>query len=284
MTEQVFLKSLENNILTIKINRTERRNAVYLEHLSELGDIIAETNSQDDIHAIVITGAGDYFCAGADISGGSFDFNEFVAQVHSKSQDTDFLNSIAPISHLIMALINCLKPVIAAVNGPAAGVGATMLCAMDFVLMSETAKMGFVFTQRGVVPEAGSSYLLPKMIGLRRACDWLLTGRLIEPQEALEVGFASSVYPQGAVLAEAYALANKLSQTCSRVSLASTRRLVWKFQGVEELKKALALELLCFADLLQKPDSKEGVKSFLEKRAPHFTGQVSQDLPEALKL
>jgi len=284
MSKDAILTHLEDNILTITINRPEKRNAIDMNTMHDLADIFKQVNLDDETRCVIVTGAGDYFCAGADISDGAkvFDSPE-IEDLLNGPYDKDAINRISPGSQVALSIYNCYKPVIAAINGPAAGIGATMILPMDYRLMSDTAKLGYVFTKRGIVPEAGSSWFLPRVVGMSKASDWLLSGRLIEPQEALDAGLVRGIYKPEDLLPAAKQIAQDLIATTSAVSVACTRQLLWKMSGPADLDDATALETTCFIDMATSPEAMEGMQSFLEKRPPQFPGKVTKNMPRLFK-
>lgn len=275
-----FLTELKNNILTITFNRPDKFNTMTMAMMFELADMFKMVNKNDDVKCVIVTGAGDYFTAGADLSSGldGFELSEFVETLKGK-YDQDEINRLSPGSQLAFALYYCIKPIIAAINGPAAGVGSTLILPMDFRLMSEEAKISYVFTRRGFVTEAGSSWLLPRVVGITKASDWVLTGRIINPQEALDAGLINGIYKKDELLPAAYELATKLVTTTSAVAVACSKQLLWRMLESNDIAESTALESSCFVDLLQNNDAQEGAKAFIEKRAPHFTDKVSQHMP-----
>lgn len=284
MPQNAILTKLENQILTVTINRPEKNNSLDIEGMYEFAEVFRRVNADDSIRCIVVTGTGDYFCTGADISAGTkgFELNRFE-ELLKGTLDTAAVNTLSPGSQIVLSIRNCYKPVIAAINGPAAGVGATLILPMDYRFMADTAKIGYVFTRRGVVPEAGSTWLLPRIVGTTKASDWLLSGRLVEATEAKESGLVNEICSAENLLPQAYALANDLISTTSAVSVACTKQLLMRMSANAEIEDATALESLCFIEMVQGPEAREGMQSFIEKRPPHFPGRVSQDLPRMLQ-
>jgi enoyl-CoA hydratase/carnithine racemase len=279
MASDTLLTQIDDNILTVTINRPEKRNAMTQDMLFDFADLFKRANADDNIKCIVVTGAGDYFCSGFDISGGGGAFAELDSQAEDKGIDWDVVNQNSPGSQIGLSLFGCYKPIIAAINGSCAGVGATMLLPMDFRLATEGAKIGFVFTRRGVVPEAGSTWFLPRIVGMSKASDWLITGRLVEASEALDAGLLNSVHKSDELLTAAYSLARDIVENTSSVAVACTRQLLLRMLSAEGLHEATALESALFAHLGNSPDAVEGVRSFLEKRPPSFLGKVSMNMP-----
>lgn len=280
MSGDPILTKLEDGVLTITLNRPEKSNSLTTGIMLEFADIFVQVNSNDDIRCVVVTGAGDFFCSGADISGGLVGFDVArVQELASKEYDKDEINDLSPGSKIALNIYGCLKPVIAAINGPAAGVGATMILPMDYRLIADTAKVGFVFTRRGFVPEAGSSWLLPRIVGITKACDWILSGRLIEPHELLDAGLVTGIYKAEDLLPAAYTIAHEIIANTSAVSIAASRQLLWRMYGMTQLEDATAMETSCFVDMLVSPDAAEGMQAFMEKRSPKFPGLVTKNMP-----
>jgi enoyl-CoA hydratase/carnithine racemase len=235
-------------------------------------DFFTAVNAMDEVRAIVVTGAGRAFCAGADISGGSSAFT--VWNDGSKPVKRD------PKESITMAIFNCLKPIVAAINGAAVGVGITMCLPMDVRLMSSTARIGFVFNKRGMAMEAGSSWFLPRLVGMQRAQEWVMTAELFGAEEALKGGLVRSVHAPEELLPTAQALARKFAaKSSSSVAAAVNRRLMWSMWGAEDPLDAVTLDVACVGYLAASADAQEGIKSFFEKRAPDFPLKPSKDMP-----
>ncbi len=275
MSSDVFLTDLKDGIYTITINRPDKMNALTNPMIAECADIFRRVNLDDNIRCVVVTGAGNYFSAGADLSAVgvvelSFDQPEFDLEENDR-------NTAA--SQLGLSIFECLKPVIGAVNGSAIGIGSTMLLPMDFRLSVDTAKFGFVFTRRALVPEAGCSWFLPRIVGQSKAMDWIITGRLISAQEALESGLVSALYKPEELLPAAYAIARDIVANTSPISVAMSRQLMLQTQSLNSPKDATLYEAACLRYIGRSPEIMEGVQSFLEKRPPKFPGKVSKNLP-----
>ncbi len=276
------LTKLEDNVLTITLNRPDKLNAMTVEMMREISDIFIAANANDEIRCIVVTAAGDYFCAGTDLSGGGPAGNANrvgPAWLSQKQLDIDEINRESVDTKLPMSIYGCYKPVIGAINGPGVGIGSTMLLPMDFRIASDTAKFGFPFTRRGFVPEAGSSWFLPRIVSPTKAMDWLITGRMIDAKEAQESGLLTSVHKPEDVLPAAYAIAREIVTKTSSLSVAYTRQLAWRGLASSEPDETMALEIALFMHSLLGADGKEGVQSFLEKRLPNFPGKLSKDTP-----
>lgn len=270
MDYQQILYDIEDSILTITLNRPEKLNAFTGEMLGELIDALNRADMDDNVKAIIFTGAGRGFCAGADLSSGGRTFD------HS-----DRSSQIAPDGGgvLTLRLFDCLKPVIAACNGPSVGVGTTMQCAMDVRLASENAKYGFVFARRGIVPEACSSWFLPRIVGINQALEWCYSGRVFGAAEALEKRFVRSVHKPEDLMKVARDLAHEFADQTSMVSIAMIRQMMWKMLAADHPMEAHKVDTRGVYYTGQSADASEGVASFLDKRAPEFTDKVSQNMP-----
>ena len=238
----------------------------------ELLDAFARADADDDVRAIVVTGAGRAFCAGADLSGGSGTF-DFSQRAESIDEHRDGGGRLA------LRIFESKKPVIAAVKGPAVGVGATMQLPMDIRIASSTARFGFVFARRGVVPEACSSWFLPRVVGISRAAEWVYSGRVFDAQEALAGGLVSRVVAPEALLPAAYALAREIAENTSAVSVALSRQMLWRMLGADHPMEAHRIDSKGIYWMGSQPDAAEGVMSFKEKRKPRFTMRASSDMP-----
>lgn len=272
MSYQQISYEVQDRIATITLNRPERLNAFTAGMMQEMVDALDRVSADDDVRAVIVTGAGRGFCAGADLSsgGGTFD--------HSGRVDE-------PAAHrdsggvLTLAIFNCLKPVISACNGPAVGIGATMQCAMDVRLASENARFGFVFARRGIVPEAASSWFLPRIVGISKALEWCYSGKVFDASEALEGGFVRSLHAPDELLPAARALAREIADNTSSISVALIRHMMWRTLGAAHPMEAHRLDSQGIFHTGSSADAKEGVQSFLEKRPAAFPGRVSQDMP-----
>jgi enoyl-CoA hydratase/carnithine racemase len=264
---------VSDKVLTVTLNRPERLNAWTATMGQELRDAFDRADADDEVRAVVVTGAGRGFCAGADLAGGgnTFDWRE---REHAGAIPRD--NG----GQFTLRVFECTKPVIAAINGPAVGVGATMTLPMDVRLAADTAKMGFVFARRGIVPEACSSWFLPRVVGISRAMEWVATGRVFSAQEALEAGLVRSVHPPDQLLDAAYALAREIAENTAPVSVALARRMLWTMLGAEHPMIAHRADSRGMSSRGQSADAHEGVTAFLEKRPPVFPDRVSDGLPD----
>jgi enoyl-CoA hydratase/carnithine racemase len=271
-TEQIATE-LSERILTITLNRPERLNAWTATMCRELIEAFDRADADDGVGAIIITGAGRGFCAGADLEAGGDTFNASARGVTDELPEDNG-------GMFTLRIFHSLKPVIAAINGPAVGVGATMTLPMDVRLASEEARMGFVFSRRGIVPEAASSWFLPRVVGISRALEWVATGRVFDAQEALEAGLVRSLHPPGELLASARELAREIVENAAPVSVALARRMLWRMLGADHPMVAHRADSRALFARGQSADVVEGVTSFLEKRPAHFTDRVSDGLPD----
>jgi len=266
-----ILYELEDSILTITLNRPDKLNAFTNRMNNELIDAFDQADADDEVRAIIITGSGRGFCAGADLSGGGSTFDSEKAG-----------SGLNPDGggRLTLRIFECLKPVIAACNGPAVGIGATMQCAMDVRLASTKARYGFVFTKRGIVPEACSSWFLPRIVGINQALEWVFSARIFDASEALEKQFVRSVHKEDDLLPAARELAHEFINNTSAISVALSRQMMWKMLGADHPMEAHKIDSRGIYYMGKGADAKEGVTSFLEKRSPDFPGKVSEDMPE----
>jgi enoyl-CoA hydratase/carnithine racemase len=263
-----------DHILTISLNRPDRLNAFTPTMGRELIDAFDRADGDDEVRAIIVTGEGRGFCAGADLGGGgsTFDWRD-----RQKAGEIPRDGG----GEVTLRIFDLTKPVIAAINGPAVGVGITMTLPMDIRLAAEGAKIGFVFARRGIVPEACSSWFLPRIVGISQAMEWVATGRVFSAEEALAGGLVRSVHPASEVLGAARALAGEIGEAAP-VSVALARRMLWSMLGAAHPMDAHRADSRAMLARGQSDDAREGVTSFLEKREPRFTDKVSDGLPEIL--
>jgi enoyl-CoA hydratase/carnithine racemase len=264
---------LAENVLTLTMNRPDRLNAWTPTMLGELLDAFDRADGDDDVRVVVITGAGRGFCAGADLEAGGNTFDYRARGVEDEVPRDGG-------GQFTLRVFASKKPVIAAINGPAVGVGATMTLPMDVRLASTSAKMGFVFSRRGIVPEAASSWFLPRVVGISRAVEWAASGRVFSAQEALEGGLVRSLHEPDELLPVAYALAREIVENTAPVSVALARRMMWDMLGAAHPMEAHRADSRAMLARGQSADVREGVTSFLEKRSPAFPDRVSDGLPE----
>ena len=259
-----------DRVLTITLHRPDKLNAYTRRMQEELIDAFGRADADDEVRAIVITGAGRAFCAGADLSAGAATFANRQGSIDEHRDGG---------GKLTLRIFESKKPVIAAVNGPAVGVGATMQLPMDVRIASSAARFGFVFARRGMVPEACSSWFLPRVVGIGRAAEWVLSGRVFDAQEALAGGLVSRVVAPEELLPTAYALAREIAENTSAVSVALSRQMLWKMLGADHPMEAHKIDSKGIYWMGSQPDAAEGVVSFKEKRKPHFTMRASSDMP-----
>ena len=271
MAYQTLLTDVADSILTVTLNRPDRLNAFTETMMNEWLALCDAIDADDGVRAVIVTGAGRGFCAGADLEGGPGTFDATLAQPREIARDGG--------GRVTLRLFELTKPVIAAVNGPAVGVGVTMTLPMDVRLASESARFGFVFARRGLVPEACSSWFLPRVVGIGRAMEWVATGRVFGAEEALAGGLVSRVLPPDALLPAARALAREIAENTSAVSVALSRQLLWKMLGADHPMEAHKVDSRCIFHMGASPDAREGVSSFLEKRRARFSMKVSSDMP-----
>ena len=271
MAYKTIIYEVEDGILTLTLNRPDKLNAYNNDMKSELIGAFDRADADDEVKAIIVTGAGRAFCAGADLARGGETFDH-------DSQGSGMQRDGGGI--LTLRIFECMKPVIAACNGPAVGVGVTMQCAMDIRLASENAKYGFVFSKRGIVPEACSSWFLPRVVGISTALEWAYSGRIFDAQEALDRRLVQSLHKPQELLSAARELAHEFAEQTSSVSVAMIRHMMWKMLGADHPMEAHKVDSRGVYFTGKSPDSKEGVQSFLEKRPAEFPGKVSSDMPE----
>lgn len=262
-----------DRILTITLNRPEKLNA-YTDHPmgTELIDAFDRADEDDDIRAVIITGAGRGFCAGADLtaSGRTFDYSNEPGGIDAHRDGG---------GKLTLRIYDMKKPLIAAINGPAVGVGITMTLAMDIRLASEEARMGFVFARRGITMEACSSWFLTRVVGISKAAEWVYTGRIINAREALAGGLVSQVLPPEDLLPKAREIALEIAENTSGISVAVSRQLMWKMMGADHPMEAHKIDSKCIYWLGMGADAREGVAAWTEKRKPEFKMKPSSDMP-----
>lgn len=267
---------IENSIGIITLNRPDEMNALTHIMRKELIGLFEDADRDDSIRAVVVTGAGRAFCAGADLgSGGStFDLSQLEGRKVSLSEHRDGAGQIA------LSIFSCRKPVIAAINGHAVGAGITMTLPMDIRIVAEDAKIGFVFARRGVVPEACSSWFLPRIVGISKAAELVYTGRVFRAAEEAASGLFSYVVPREQVLSTAMKIAEEISENAAPVSVALSKALLWHGLTEDDPQSVHLIDSRCFYWAGRQKDAHEGIQSFLEKRPPQFTMSVSDDMPD----
>jgi enoyl-CoA hydratase/carnithine racemase len=261
---------VEDHILTITLNRPDRLNAWTEQMQTELIEAFDQADADDEVRAVIVTGAGRAYCAGADLEAGGATFDRGEAGEVPRDGGGTFT----------LRVFESKKPVIAAINGPAVGVGITMTLPMDFRLASDTAKMGFVFTRRGIVPEACSSWFLPRLVGISQALEWAETGRVFTADEALAGGLVRSVHPAGELMEAARSLAAEIAENTAPVSVALSRQLLWRMLCADHPMAAHRADSRGMFARGSSADAREGVSAFLEKRPARFPDHVSDGLPE----
>ena len=277
---------VHDGILTITLDRPDRLNAFTVGMQRDLMVAFDEVEEDRSVRCVVVTGRGRAFCAGADLGGGSGAFDRSAARGTGGAVGGDGDgNGRGPTPRrdegglVSLRIFSCTKPVIAAINGPAVGVGVTMTLPMDIRLAAESARFGFVFARRGLVPEAASSWFLPRVVGISRATEWCYTGRVFGAEEALAAGLVRSVHPDGELLDAAYDLAGEIAAKASPVSVTLTRQMLWRMLGEPHPMAAHRVDSAAIDALGRGADVREGVASFLEKRPPQFASRVPDDLP-----
>ena len=264
---------VRENSLIIYLSREERMNAFTLTMQQEIVKVLDDAEEDDDIKAIIFTGDGKAYCAGADLSSGgdTFDNRKGRERTNDVVRDSGGL--------LTLRLFKCKKPLIAAVNGAAVGIGATMLLPMDTRICSDQARFGFVFAKRGIVPEAASSWFLPRLIGINKALELCYTGKVISAEEAKEIRLVSEILNQDKLIDRAIEIAKEFTAESSQISIALTRQMMWRMLGADDPMEAHKIDSRAVFELGQSGEAIEGVNSFLEKRPPSFPGKVSKDMP-----
>jgi enoyl-CoA hydratase/carnithine racemase len=285
MAYETITYQVSEQILTITLNRPDKLNAFNATMMRELIEAFDAADADDDIRAIIVTGAGRAFCAGADLSSGADTFDRDARRGPVKRLPDGRVDYSDPTARdgggqLTLRIFKCLKPVISAVNGPAVGIGVTMQLAMDIRIASENARFGFVFSQRGIVPEAASSWFLPRIVGISQALEWCFTGRVFPAQEALAGRLVSKVVPADELLPAARGLAREIATKTAPVSVALIRQMMWRMSAASDPMEAHKVDSRGIYARGRSGDVKEGVMSFLEKRPPQFKDKVSSDMPD----
>lgn len=273
-----ILYDVEDGIATITLHRPDKMNAFTGTMMNEMIAAFDAIDADDSVRAVIVTGHGDRaFCAGADLT------PEDGKQVFASGEAVTDLSDPRVRDGgglLTLRIYECRKPVIAAINGAAVGVGVTMQLPMDIRLASETARFGFVFARRGIVPEAASSWFLPRLVGMQQALEWCYTGRIFDAHEALAGGLVRSVHPTGELLAEARKLAREIADNTAPVSIALTRQMLWRNAATPHPMEAHKIDSRAIYRRSRSGDAREGISSFLEKRAPVYPDKVSADMPD----
>src|SRR5262245_31128798 len=285
MAYETILYDVADQILTITLNRPDKLHAFTATMPRELIDAFARADKDGGVRAIIITGAGRAFCAGADLSSGADTFDRDARRGPVKRHADGRVDYSDPQARdgggqVTLRIFKSLKPVIAAVNGPAVGIGVTMQLAMDIRIASDAARFGFVFSQRGIVPEAASSWFLPRIVGISQALEWCYTGRVFPAQEALAGRLVSKVVPPDQLLPTARAPAKEIPAKTAPVSVALIRQMMWRMMGADDPMEAHKVDSRGIYARGRSDDVKEGVVSFLEKRPAQFKDKVSSDMPD----
>jgi len=285
MDYQAIRHEIADNILTLTLNRPEQLNAFTVQMANELIDAFNRASEDDEVRAIVVTGAGRAFCAGMDLSGEGnvFGLDEGLRptldNINSNMEDPEYIRSVRDTGgRVTLAIYECKKPVIAAINGAAVGIGATMTCAMDIRLASQYARIGFVFNKIGITPEACSTWFLPRIVGISLALEWSFTGEILTAEEAKEGRYVKAVVPAEQLLEEAYKIARKIASH-SPVAIALTRQMMYRNSAQDHPIEAHKVDSLSIFYTAQT-SAKEGIPAFLEKRKPNFTEKASSDMPD----
>jgi enoyl-CoA hydratase/carnithine racemase len=273
MAFETILYDRADGVATVTLNRPERLNAVNTTVIRELVAAFDQADGDDGVRAVIVTGAGRAFCAGADLGGGG---QTFAGGPGRSERPEDHRDGGGLVT---LRIFDMKKPVIGAINGPAVGFGATMTLAMDVRLASSAAKIGFVFARRGVVPEACSTWFLTRLVGIAQAAEWTYTGRVFSAEEACAGGLVSRVVAPDALVPTARELAREIADNTSAVSVALIRQMLWRMLGADHPREAHRIDSLGMWHTGRSADAHEGVTSFLEKRPPRFTGRPSKDMP-----
>ena len=274
MEYQDIAYEVEDRIATITLNRPDKLNAFTSQMMIELIDAFERVDADDEVRVVIVTGRGRGFCAGADLSEGAATFDQ-----HARGRSENIEEHRDGGGLVTLRIFDCKKPVIAAINGPAVGVGITMTLPMDVRLASESARIGFVFARRGIVPEACSSWFLPRIVGISRAVEWVYSGRVFPADEALDAGLVRSVHPAEELIPAAREIAREIAENTSGVAVALARHMLWRMLGADHPMEAHRIDSRGIFAMGRSPDAREGVSSFLEKRKPRFTMRPSTDMP-----
>ena len=266
--------AVSNRVATVTLHRPDKLNAFTRRMRDELIEAFARADADDAVRAVIVTGAGTAFCAGADLSAGAATFD------YAKRDDAGLEDHRDGGGRVSLRIFESKKPVIAAVNGAAVGVGVTMTLPMDIRIASSAARFGFVFARRGIVPEACSSWFLPRVVGISRAAEWLYTGRVFGAEEALAGGLVSRVVPPEELLPAAMAIAREIADHTSPVAVALSRQMLWRMAGADHPMEAHKVDSRGIFAMGASPDVREGIAAFKEKRAPRFTMKPSTDMPD----
>ena len=275
MAYEQILYEVKDHILTLTLNRPDKLNALTPLMRKELLGAFDRADADDQIRAIIVTGAGRAFCAGTDLGTGieTFDYQTRDGQMQAEEHRDGG-------GQLTLRIFESIKPVIAAINGPAVGIGITMTLAMDIRIAVQNAKLGFVFARRGIVPEACSSWFLPRIVGISQALEWVLSGRLFSVDEAVSRGLVRSSHGPDQLLPDARDLATEIADNTSAISVALARQMLWRMLGADHPMEAHKVDSRAIYYTGKSADASEGITSFLEKRPPKFTDRPSIDMPQ----
>ena len=279
-TFETITLDVEDGVALLTLNRPDKLNAFNTQMMKDMIAAFDATDADDSVRAVIVTGAGRGFCAGADLSAGAETFNYDARAAADREARTVQGAQRDGGGLLTLRIFDSLKPVISACNGPAVGIGVTMQCAMDIRLASTQARYGFVFARRGLNPEAASSWFLPHLVGVQTALEWCYTGRIFPAQEALDKGFVRSIHEPDDLLPAARAIAREIADNTAPVSVAITRQLIWRMAGAAHPMAAHQADSRGIQARGKSGDAREGVTSFLEKRPPQYPDRVSSDLPD----
>ena len=277
-TFETLLYAVEDGIATITLNRPDRLNAFTTRMMLDMIAAFDATDADDGVGAVIVTGAGRAFCAGADLAAGGATFDRDARRDPARERVGGVERDGG--GRLTLRIFDSLKPVIAAVNGPAVGVGVTMQLAMDMRLASSEARFGFVFARRGITPEAASVWFLPRLVGVQTALEWCYTGRVFPAQEAFDKGLVRSLHAPSDLVPAARALAREIVDNTAPVSNALTRQMIWRMAGADHPMEAHRADSRAIQARGASADTREGVTAFLEKRPAHYRERVSADVPD----
>lgn len=277
MDYETLRYDVDGRILTLTLHRPERMNAFTGRMCNELIDAFDRADADDAIKVVIVTGAGRAFCAGADLERGGETWGKHSEHLASQAESERYLGDGG--GRVTRRIFDFNKPVIAAINGPAVGVGLTMTLAMDIRMSVPNTKLGFVFTGRGILPEACSTWFLPRLVGISKALEWSYSARVFRAEEALEAGLLRSLHAPEALLPAARELAQEFIDNASAVSIAMVRQMMWRMLGAPHPIDAHEVDSAGIAALGKSADAREGISAFLEKRKPAFTDRVSKDMP-----
>lgn len=281
MTYETIRYDVEEGIATVTLDRPDRLNAFTNGMMEELIDVLDRIDADDNVRVAIFTGAGRAFCAGADLSDGPATFvpkDDLVNADGSLNYSSDAARDSG--GRVTLRIFRCLKPIIAAINGPAVGIGATMTLPMDIRLASDSARIGFVFARRGIVSEAASAWFLPRVVGVSQALEWCTTGRVFDANEARVAGLVRSLHAPDDLLTAARALAREIADNTAPVSVALMRQMIWRGLGMSNPMEAHKIDSRGILSRGQSRDVAEGLSAFLEKRPARFVDKVSTDMPD----